>query len=321
MIKTASRTERKSEPLVSVIIPAYNCERYITTTIKSVLNQTFSDLEIIVVDDGSTDHTRDIVASYGPPVQLICQPNSGVCVARNHGIRQAAGQYVCLMDHDDYWFPDKLELQVEAMKSHPDAGIIYASFIPWNPNEDGVFPEPTSFNLNTYPDGIDNGFSGWIYHQFLLDCWMLTSTAMFRREVFEKCGNFNETLPYSEDWDLWLRISQEYPFVKLNRPSTLYRQHPQQGNRVVRDIDYRTTLLSKAVKQWGYCSRDGRCLPAGQFRRQLAEYHAVYAYRHIRAGNMSKGLYALAKAWLTYPVKIKFLVIILATLLGWRPKW
>lgn len=308
-------------PLVSVIIPTFNCERYIATTIESILNQSLRDLEIIVVDDGSTDRTSEIAAAFGPPVRLVSQSNSGVCVARNHGIREATGQYLCLMDHDDYWFPDKLERQVSVMQSHPEAGVVYAQFILWQPDAAGVFPAPASFNLEAYPGGIDDDFSGWIYHQFLLDCWMLTSTAMFRREVFDKCGNFNEALPYSEDWDLWLRISREYPFIKLNRPSTLYRQHPQQGNRVVRDVDYRTALLTKAVRQWGYCSRDGRCVAPGRFRKQLAEYHAVYAYRHLRAGNVRTGLCALSKAWLTNPSRVKFLAYILAALLGWKPRW
>ena len=94
------------KPTVSVIIPSYNCEAYIAETIGSVLDQTFRDLELIVVDDGSTDGTREIVASYGAPVRLLTQKNAGVCAARNYGIREALGQYICLMDHDDYWFPN-----------------------------------------------------------------------------------------------------------------------------------------------------------------------------------------------------------------------
>src|SRR5688572_3231285 len=96
------------KPTVSVIIPSYNCEAYIAETLGSVVGQTFGDLEIIVVDDGSTDRTREIVASFEPRVRLLTQKNNGVCAARNYGIREAQGQYVCLMDHDDYWLPDKL---------------------------------------------------------------------------------------------------------------------------------------------------------------------------------------------------------------------
>src|SRR5690242_9974943 len=101
---------KAARPTVSVIIPSYNCELYIAETLESILDQTFKDTEIIVVDDGSTDKTQQIVTSYGMPVRLVTQTNAGVCAARNRGIQEAAGQYVCLMDHDDYWLPDKLAL-------------------------------------------------------------------------------------------------------------------------------------------------------------------------------------------------------------------
>lgn len=309
-------------PLVSVIIPTYNCELYIAETLDSVLNQTFKDVEIIVVDDGSTDRTREIVAAYGQPVRLVAQSNAGVCTARNRGIREAAGRYVCLMDHDDYWFPDKLAEQVQMLRARPETGVVYSSFILWHRDSgSGKFPEPASFDLAAYPDGIDPEFSGWIYHQFLLDCWMLTSTAMFRREVFDSCGVFDVNLPYSEDWELWLRVSRAYPFIKLRRPTTLYRQHPQQGNRMARSTDYRTRLLEQAARQWGLCSRDGRCVTRSQFKRQLAIYHAEFGLGHLRAGNLRFAVPALFGAWLAQPLRLKYLAYVPAALAGWRPHW
>lgn len=309
-----------TRPEVSVIVPTYNCERYITETIGSVLAQTFENLELIVVDDGSSDHTRELVSAFGPPVRLVTQANAGVCVARNRGIREAAGRFVCLMDHDDYWFPDKLGRQIEAMREHPECGVVYASFVLWYSDAVGRFTPPANFDSMADPDGIDNEFSGWIYHQFLLDCWMLTSTAMFRREVFERSGIFDETLPFSEDWDLWLRISRDFPFIKLRHPNTLYRQHTQQGNRILRDVDYRTALLIKAIKTWGFCSPDGRCVPRRRFFRQLAAYHTEYALGHLGAGNIGAALASLSKAWLTQPFRLSSLAYMVAALLGWRPK-
>ncbi len=308
-------------PTVSVIIPAYNCERYITDTITSVLDQTYQDFELIVVDDGSTDRTREVISSFGPPVRLLTQPNAGVCRSRNRGIRESRGQYLCLMDHDDYWFPDKLEHQVRIMDAHPDCGVSYSSFIRWYADSQGCFPPPAQFHPEIDPEAVDEEYSGWIYHHFLTDCWMLTSTAMFRRCVFKTCGVFDEALPYSEDWDLWLRISRECSFLKLERPTTLYRQHPAQGNRVVRGVDYRTLLLAKAVKKWGLCSRDGRCLAPGRFRRQLATYHADYAFHHVAAGNRGTAISSLWKAWACHPLKIRYLVYIFGALFGWRPDW
>lgn len=308
-------------PLVSVVIPSYNCERYITETISSVLQQSFRDLELIVVDDGSQDRTREIVAGFGEPVRLITQSNARVCAARNRGLAESRGRFVCFMDHDDYWFPDKLALQVEAMRSHPEVGVVYGGFILWEIDQNGMFPAPANVDLADYPAGQDDDFSGWIYHQFLLDCWMLTSTAMFRREIFDRCAPFDVNLPYSEDWELWLRLSREYPFLKLHRPNTLYRQHARQGNRMVREIDYRTELLSKAVKQWGFCSRDGRCLDRRLFYTQLARYHTEFAMAHALAGNAGVARGSLLKAWQTLPINPKPLMYIVALTLGWRPDW
>lgn len=308
-------------PKVSVIIPSFNCERYIKQTIDSVLAQTIEDLELIVVDDGSTDATPKIVASYGGRVRLVAQQNSRVSGARNRGIREAKGEFICLMDHDDYWFPHKLSRQLAEFEARPEAGVVYSSFIRWHAAADGRFPDPDGYDLSEYPDDIDPVYSGWIYHQFLLDCWMLTSTTMFRAEVFERCGAFDESLPYSEDWELWLRIAREYPIIQLRRPTTLYRQHPRQGNRLVRDLDYRTLLLMRTVKEWGLCSKDGRCVSRRRFLRQLAQYHAAFGLLHLQAGHVRVAVDAFRRAWFTYPLRIKYLAYITAALGGWRPGW
>lgn len=311
-----------SAPVVSIIIPTYNCALYIAETIASVLNQSFKHIELIVVDDGSTDDTRKIVASIDGPIRLVTQSNAGVCVARNRGIREAAGKYICLMDHDDYWFPHKLDRQINILDQQPEIGVVYSSFILWHrDNDTGKFPAPSSFDLEAYPEDIDPEFSGWIYHQFLLDCWMLTSSAMFRSDIFSQCGLFDESLPYSEDWDLWLRISRRYPFVQLRRPTTLYRQHAHQGNRVNRAIDYRTRLLLQAVSKWGFCSPDGRCLSRTTFNRKLANYHAEFALGHLRAGNKRQAVSAFWKSWITYPQNLKILAYVPATFMGWKPQW
>lgn len=306
-------------PKISVIIPSYNCEAYIGETIDSVLNQTYKDIELIVVDDGSTDRTQEIVAAYGASVRLITQVNAKVCAARNRGIREAKGEYICLMDHDDYWFPEKLARQLAVFETNADVCTVYSTFIRWHADAEGHFPAPASFDTQSYPDDIDPDFSGWIYHQFLLDCWMLTSTAMFRAEVFKRCGVFNEALPYSEDWDLWLRISRECTLIQLRRPTTLYRQHVLQGNRVARDIDYRTLLLTETQKKWGLCSRDGRCVSRRKFFAQLASYHASFARGHVQVGNLGLAISSYLKAWRSTPWNFKYLAYIGATFAGWRP--
>jgi glycosyltransferase involved in cell wall biosynthesis len=308
-------------PLVSVIVPCFNSEAHIAETIESVLAQTYKNVEIIVVDDGSTDNTREIVTTYASHVRLVCQRNSGVCSARNNGLKEALGEFVCFMDHDDYWYPEKLSRQIDTFSEHPKAGAVYTSFLVWNADQAGVFPPPGSFVRESIPDTVDPEYSGWIYHHFLMDCWMLTSTAMFRKSTFSLCGGaFDENLPYSEDWELWLRMSRHVQMIKLMRPSTLYRQHAKQGNRTVRSIDYRTNLLTETAQKWGLNSKDGRHVEKRQFLNQLATYHAGFALSHLTSGSLFIAIKSFAKAWACSPLRIKYLAYIPAALLGWKPR-
>ncbi|MDS4013671.1 MAG: glycosyltransferase [Candidatus Accumulibacter sp.] len=309
--------------LVSVIIPSYNCERYIRQTIDSVLGQTYPHVELLIVDDGSTDATCELVEQYGDRVRLIRKSNGGVCAARNLGIREAQGDFVCLMDHDDYWYPEKLQRQIEAFARHPEYSAVYTSFQLWVQDASGQFPAPELVESTVPGDAIDESFSGWIHHLLLLDCWVLTSTAMFSKSVFEHCGVFDEALPYSEDWDLWFRIAQYTPFLKLAKATTLYRQHPLQGNRMVRPIDYRTALLHRARQRWGLASRDGRALSEWQFRRQLASYHAQFGLSHLQhpQGDRALARQSLLKAWTTFPLQLRYPAAIVASWLGWTPSY
>lgn len=308
-------------PLVTVIIPSYNCEAYISETIECVLAQTYPNIELIVIDDGSTDNTKNVIRSYGEKLTLISKENTGVCAARNLGIQKASGEYICLLDHDDYWFPDKISQQLELFKNHPETGVVYSHFACWSPDRDGNFSDQSCVDIVPISNDIDYAFSGWIYHLLLLDCWVLTSTAMIRANVFEKCGLFDEQLPYSEDWDLWLRISRNYQFIKLKCTTTLYRQHPQQGNRKVRSIDYRTKLLESTKKKWGLCSPDGACISKQKFNRQLAKYHADYGLHLLMANYKKQSMVSFLKAWVKFPIKLKYLAYIAACCVGWKPSW
>lgn len=245
-------------PVVSVVIPAYNCALYIGETLASILAQEAAELEVIVINDGSTDETGAIARGFGEPVRVIDQPNSGVCAARNHGIREARGEFIALVDHDDYWLPNKLANQLTAFAANPQVDVVFTAFTWWRPSSDGGrFPEPASFAAQAAPQGIDGDFSGWIYHQMLLDSWVLTSTALARSTVVRASGGFDETLPFSEDWDFWLRVARTSQFLKLREATTLYRQHPNQGSRVTRPLDYRTRLLEQASRQWDWPARMG----------------------------------------------------------------
>ncbi len=313
-------------PLVSIVIPAYNCSRYIRETIDSIVVQEgVSDVEIIVVNDGSTDNTGDIARTFGPQVKVIDQPNAGVCAARNRGINEAKGAFIALMDHDDYWLPNKLSNQLAAFDSNPHVDVVFSGFIRWLPDaKDGSFKSPSGFTSQAKPQGVESEFSGYIYHQMLLDSWVLTSTALVRTSVIVASGGFDESLPFSEDWDFWLRLSRQSQFLKLKEDTTLYRQHPNQGSRVIRQVDYRTRLLGNASKEWGLCSRDGRCIKPSLFRRQLAVYSAEFGLGHLKGGaGASRQIAAKAflKAWIIDLSYWRSLAYLAAMIVGWKPKW
>ncbi|EXI88528.1 MAG: putative glycosyltransferase EpsJ [Candidatus Accumulibacter regalis] len=309
---------------VSVVIPTYNCSRYISETLNSILRQGAADLEIIVIDDGSTDDTCAIARRFGDPVRVIEQSNAGVCAARNHGIREAHGEFIALVDHDDYWQPNKLANQLAAFADNPQVDVVFTDFVWWRQDDAGAFPAPADYLPRAAAQGVDDDFSGWIYHQMLLDSWVLTSTALARTAVVVAQAGFDEALPYSEDWDFWLRVSRSSQFLKLREATTLYRQHSAQGSRVIRPIDYRTRLLETAAERWGLCSQDGRCVAAERFRRQLAIYCAEFGLGHLKGGvGASRAIAARAflKAWSIDRSYWRSLAYLAVTPFGWKPGW
>lgn len=308
-------------PQVAVVIPTYNAEKFLRTTIDSVLGQSYSNIEIIVIDDGSRDNTCDIVRGYGNRVRLIEQSNSGVCAARNRGLKETQAPYICFLDHDDFWFPNKIEYQVKILETNKSLGLVYSAFTRWDERNDGTFAEPASLCSEGRGDELDHVMSGWIYHQLLIDCWVLTSTAMIRVAALKDVGAFNVELPYAEDWDLWLRLSRRYEFAKLRLSTTLYRQHRQQGSRVVRPIDYRTRLLSEAVARWGLASPDGTALPRKTFASTLASYHLSYGFDRLKVDQVKLACQSFYSGWQLQPLNVKPLVYIFAALAGWRPSW
>ncbi len=215
--------ENIAVPKVSVIIPTHNREKYISRALESVLGQTFRDYEIIVVDDGSTDSTPDILKSFNGRIKYVCQRKQGSGAARNRGIQEAKGEYIAFLDSDDYWVPEKLEEQVKVLDAHKNVGIVYARM----PivNEKGE-------RLGTKPAGV----SGRNFKE-LLEVWgdIPTSTVLTRRECFDRAGMFDTTLITMQDIDMWLRIARHYDLHEIeNKVLAYYFRHSGQitQNRV-----------------------------------------------------------------------------------------
>ncbi|HZG58237.1 glycosyltransferase, partial [Paenibacillus sp.] len=209
-------TERRERPLFSVVIPTYNRERYIGRAIRSVLNQTCDDYELIVVDDGSTDRTRRIVKSFGPRVRYLRQPNRGPSEARNAGIRAARGRFIAFLDSDDRFLPRKLEANKEYLEKHPECNFLYS----WYYDVRGG--RRTLRKTKQYGD-LDR----FRYRLYRRSFTIRTSTVVIHRDCFKNVGLFHPEYRYSQDWDMWLRLAAYYRGFCQRQPLALYRRHPR----------------------------------------------------------------------------------------------
>lgn len=269
---------------ISVIIPAYNVTNFIDDAINSVKAQDIRDLQIIVVDDGSTDGTAEQVAAKHPDVELIRKTNGGAATARNSGIAAAKGQYLAFLDADDIWLPGKLSAQLRHLQAEPEIQLVCTGFERWQPTAGGSYPplEPIIAETNQISaTQIDTELSGWIYHRLLLDCYVWTSTVMLRRSLLETIGTFDESLRLGQDYDFWLRASRVTAIHMLRRPMALYRQHPNSATVRGATVNYGARVITRAVKQWGYSSPNGERVPHKQVRDRIAGIHFALGYRHF----------------------------------------
>ena len=217
---------------VSIIIPTFNRGWIIKAAIDSVLAQNFNDYELIVVDDGSTDNTSDLLATYAEQITCIQQKNRGVSAARNTGIRASHGSLIAFLDSDDYWLPGKLSIQTAFFNANPEAAICQTEEI-WVRN-----------GLRVNPKKKHAKPSGDIFERSLSLCLVSPSAVMLRRELFDDVGLFDETLPACEDYDMWLRISCRYPVHLIDTPLIIKNGgHPDQLSRQTGLDKYRIRSL------------------------------------------------------------------------------
>jgi glycosyltransferase involved in cell wall biosynthesis len=308
-------------PQVSIVIPTYNASRFILETVNAVRAQTVRELDILIVDDGSTDTTCDLVSGLDDRIRLFRRTNAGVSAARNFGLAQARAPFICFLDHDDVWHPGMLQAQLDAYAKLPDTCLIHTDYHVWRPDAGGQFAPAAGLLADTPEPGLDAANSGWAYHHLLVDSFILTSTAMMRSDQVREVGGFDVNLPYSEDWDLWLRLSRRWPFAKLIGKYALYRQLPSQGSRKFRPVDHRTALLENAVAQWGIASPDGSTFGEAAVRRQLADFHCYYGLDCLRAGDRRRAIRSILKALRRNPTRARYMAYLAATLVGWRPSW
>jgi len=207
-------------PEITVIIPVYNGEKTIRNTIESVLNQTFTDFELIIINDGSQDSTLAVIDNTKDPrKKVFSYPNAGVSESRNRGLELSTGEYIAFLDADDLWTPDKLEAQCKALQENPKAAVAY-SWSDWI-DESGQF----------LCSGGHITVDGDAYANLLLRDFVESgSNPLIRRQALAEVGGFEPSVTPAEDWDMWLRLAARYEFVTVPSPQILYRISPNSAS-------------------------------------------------------------------------------------------
>lgn len=303
-------TEKVLLNLVSVIVPAYNYAHFLPDTLQSIQEQSYPHWECIVVDDGSTDNTRNIVAEFvkaDERFKYIFQKNKGLPGARNTGIKEACGKYIQFLDADDMIEANKLADHVSFLIKHPDVDIVYAEaryFSDEHP--DKLFYDINCENIPWMPKVSGKGKT--ILTELLKKNFMPVNSPMVRREVFDNLGLFDETLKSHEDWELWLRCAnQGKSFVFLDRPKTfaLVRCHSQSMTRAWEIMTNTTLTIRKKMQS---------VIDVPELRR-LNRIHLNYAgfdlaLHNLRTGNRIGGIALLIKhGWQDIPIQELFVAV------------
>jgi len=255
--------------------------------VQSALDQTFKDIEVIVVDDGSTDNTKEVLERFKGKIHYIYQPNRGVSAARNKGLMAAKGEYIALLDADDVWLPEKLELQVELLERRPEISVVYA----WSyyiDEDNRILPQMSRPQVEGNP-----------LKDLLVTCIFPPLTFVIRRECFEKVGLFDEDLHTGEDWNLFVRMCiHGYKFAYIPEPLAMYRVRnsgalANTGKVVANDLKCLNKIYSD--------ERIPEELKSSLKAKALFNIYAEHCWQFYLSGNREKGRELLLKAIQVYP--------------------
>jgi|WetSurMetagenome_2_1015567.scaffolds.fasta_scaffold51825_3 glycosyltransferase involved in cell wall biosynthesis len=283
--------------LVSVVIPVYNCERFVAEAIESVLCQTYRPLEIIVVDDGSNDSSLKIIEKYNNHVEIVSQQNSGVSVARNKGIHQAKGEYIAFLDGDDVWLPNKIEKQIEVLKRY-DEVILVSSLgdcINENGNQSNFEPKYQMKNFNEPAD---------LSHELLMNgnpVW--TSSVVVRKEVLMNTDLFDAQQRRSQDYDMWIRLSEKGLFYIFQEKLGKYRV--LKTSQTFRDIrkEYEAQIDVIKKNSWRY--------KPGELRKRLAKLYYEWSFSAFCYDTFKAGIISAGRSFKYQPLNIRLYLLVL----------
>lgn len=295
-----------SKPVISVIIPTYNSAQYIVKTLESVFAQTYKDYEVIVVDDSSTDNTKDVLTPYMGRIKYIYKQNGGPASARNTGIKAASGSYVAFLDSDDIWMPEKLGEQAELVINDDELALVFSNRIDFDENDIERNRE------------IAKKF---IADDMRLNIWwdnpVTTSSVLMKRACFNEIGVFDEAkdVEGSEDCDMWLRVACKYRIGYL--PKVLVRHRVRNSGHNRSNIERAYSSSKKVLdRYWLVLRQNG--FSQKLYNTRMHKFYSNYGFTLISINNFKDANLCFKKAFLYNPLSIKTAVYFLATMLPER---
>ena len=278
------------QPLVSVIMPAYNSAQTIGTAINSVLMQDYLNWEIIIIDDGSTDDTLNEIRKFKDArIKVFSQDNQGPSVSRNYGIKIANGEYIAFLDADDFWEKDKLNLQLQMLcNSEERMGLVHSNYYEFD-HKRSYLPKPFRYTKMLNLEG--NVYESLVIHNFVA-----TLTVIVKREVFDNIGYFDTSLKAPEDWDLWIRIAKKYTFGYIPTPLARYRLNP---SGISKNYYAFEKELQKVINR--YLIAENHPQTSQKFGLWLFYRHMAHGY--ARHGDFCRSFDRLSKAFRMKPLE------------------
>lgn len=264
--------------LVSVLIPVYKGAAFVAQAIESALAQTYEDVELVIVNDGSPDDSRRVIEPYvsSPKVKYVEKPNGGVASARNAGLRSATGTYVGFLDQDDVWYPSKLSRQVAVLDRRPNVALVHSD-VTYVDADGNQLPRDPYF-----PAKVE----GSCFARFFMANPVMTCTALVRRSVIDAAGGFDEAIRFSDDYDLWLRIARHHEIAYVDEPLAMYRLHGQNESRKVAGIVTATVqVLRKALRTIPDCRA---LVGENNIRVRFAQLECALSQHYFSTGNWGR---------------------------------
>ena len=264
-------------PLVSIVLPTYNCAAFLPHSIGSILAQIYNSYEIIVVDDGSTDNTKEVLYPFMQRIKyILLEQNKGLPTARNIGILSAQGKYIAFIDADDLWLPEKLQTDIEYFETHPEVSMVYSKHL--NIDQNGRMLDEAS--QKRLP-------SGNIFTQlFSEQNFIITSSVVVRKEIFETTGLFYEQLSNCQDWDMWLRIAFYFKVGGINTPLVKYRHNPHSLSKNRNNVlKYQKMVIDKIYSNF---KDKENGINEKLYKKRLASHYAKVGRYYLRMGDKNR---------------------------------